>query len=180
MPYILVNVTYHLDSKPFIIIIIIIIIPPLPPPNTIYTPLIQKLYFCSKGLFRLKVLFHFQLKVLFHQRSSSIKVYLQSKIVFHQRSSSIKGHLPSSQVHVQNSRLVAYLPGRFLWSSSSCSSSYSCDIGKTKSTSSLPLHTWPMMSLTKMPFYLKEAADSCQGAQTCMLRCQASAATGKV
>ena len=34
-------------------------------------------------------------KVVFHQRSSSIKGHLPSKVVFDRRSSSNKGHLPS-------------------------------------------------------------------------------------
>ena len=44
----------------------------------------------------------FPSKVVFHQRSSSVKGCLPSKVVFHQKSSSIKGRLPSKVVFHQS------------------------------------------------------------------------------
>ena len=53
------------------------------------------------------------LKVVFHQRSSSIKGHLSSKVIFHQRSSSIKGRLTSKVIfHQRSSSIKGCLPSK--------------------------------------------------------------------
>ena len=62
------------------------------------------------------------MKVVFHQRSSSIECWLPLNVVFNQRMSYIKGCLPSEAVfHRSSSSIVGHLPSKvvFYWRSSS-------------------------------------------------------------
>ena len=64
-------------------------------------------------------------KVVYHQRSSSIKSHLPSKVVFHQRLSSIKGHHPSKVIfHQKSSSIKGRLPFCCIKCVVQCSSMY--------------------------------------------------------
>ena len=52
-------------------------------------------------------------KVIFRQSSSSVKVRLPTKVVFHQRLSSVKGHLPSKFIFRQ--RIFNFILFILIW-----------------------------------------------------------------